>query len=165
MMVQARERAAENRAKALRETVRKMTTAARVAQRFAGGRPSNELRTVQEAIWMAKAMDRQLRESMKANGLDPDDSRILICYLTPDLSMLFTEPFVEGQEQALHSKLASQCCIMAGLIYVIVERDPKVLKERGTDDVTIMGAKPFLNTKLVLTALRERIDRASERMD
>jgi len=134
-----------------------MTTAARVAKNFAGGRPTNELRTVQESIWMAKAFDRQLRDSMKANGLEPDDSRVLICYLTPDLSMLFTEPFFEGKESEIQAKLASQCCIMVGLIYVIRERDPKMLKERGTDDLTLMGAKPFLNTKLVNAALDERI--------
>src|SRR5579864_5236828 len=128
MMMLTPERRAENRAKALQKTVRNMTTAARVAKNFAGGRPTNELRTAQEAIWMAKAFDRQLRDSMRANGLDPNDCRVLICYLTPDLSMLWTEPFYEWKESEIQAKLTSQCCIMAGLIYVIVERDPKVLK-------------------------------------
>jgi hypothetical protein len=154
------QKAAGNRARALRETIGRMSTAARVHKHFAGGRPTNELRTVQEAIWVAKALDRQLRDSMAANGLNPDDSRVLVCYLTPDLSMLFTEPFFAGKEQALHAKLASTCCIMAGLIYVVRERDPKVLKEHGNDDLCLMGTKPFLNTKLVNAALNERIETA-----
>jgi hypothetical protein len=149
---------AENRAAALNKTVEKMSAAAKVQRRFSAGRPMNELRTIQESIWMAKSLDQQLRDAMKNEGLKPEDSSVLLCYLTPDLSMLFTEPYVDGQEHSLHAKLAGRCCIMVGLIFGVRERDPRVLKTRGNDNLWILGAKPFLTTKLVLTALKQRLD-------
>jgi hypothetical protein len=132
-------------------TAEKMSRAAKVQMRFSSGPRMNELRTVQEAILLANSLDRQLKDAMRSEGLKPEDSSVIIAYMTPDLSMLFTEPYVSGKEREIQAKLAEQCCIMVGLIFGVRDREEK------DPDTWILGAKPFLSTKLVLTALSERL--------
>ena len=147
------------RAAALRRTVENMTKAEKVQRRFSAGRPTNELRTAQEAIWMARALKHQLHDAMKEEGLSPDDCYVHIAALTPDLSMLLTHRFVDGNEEeikALHGKVTSVCSIMVGLIFAIEEREPKAIKQFGGPH-KVLGAKAFLNTKLVADALSQRI--------
>jgi hypothetical protein len=126
-----------------------MTTVQKIHRALQSGRLKSELRTVSEAIHAARALTMQI----EAAGLKHDeDFQVHIAYLTPDLSMLFTERYIRGEESAIHAKLAGPgtCCIMAGLVFGI--RD----KEHGGD--FLIGARPFLETPLVLSALRQRME-------
>ena len=137
----------------------KMTAAQRVQQRIASGAFKSELRTATEAIWMAKAMDGQLREAMREAGLNPKECWVHIAFMTPDLSTLSTVRFVEGTEQQMHDSLTGpgKCSIMVGLIFGIAERDPEKLRETGGEMGTYIGAKPLLLTERVREALKQRI--------
>jgi hypothetical protein len=149
----------DRRAAVLRKTVQSMTTAERVQRRFSAGRPTNELKTAQEALWMAHGLKQQLGEALKDEGLSPEDCEIHIAALTPDLSMLLTYRFTEGDAEKmreLHAKITSVCSIPVGLIFGVREHDSKAVKEFGGPHM-ILGAKPFLNTKLVADALNHRI--------
>lgn len=125
-----------------------MTQVEKISRALRSGQIKSELRTAQDAIWMAKALDQQ----MKSAGVDQKDRRVYVAYMTPDLSILSTLPFREGQEQAVLKTLTApgSCCIMAGLIFAM--RD----KEHGGD--WLFAHKPFLYTPLVATALKQRID-------
>lgn len=126
-----------------------MTRVQKIHRALQSGRLKSELRTVQEAVHAARALTMQIEaEGLKLN----EDFFVHIAYLTPDLSMLFTRRYIPGQESTIHSELAGpgSCCIMAGLVFGI--RD----NERGGD--FLIGARPFLETPLVLTALRQRME-------
>ena len=156
-MVSAREMKNVSRQRAAAE---KMTAAQRVQQRIASGTFKSELRTATEAIWMAKALDAQLRQAMKEAGLDAKDCGVYIAYMTPDLVTLSTVPFREGMEQQINDALVGpgKCGIMVGLIFTITERDREKLKRIPEDKVgTYLGAKPFLMTERIREALRMRI--------
>jgi hypothetical protein len=128
-----------------------MTPAAKVHQQLQSGPIKSELKTVHEAIFLASAFNRQAKEAMELKGLDHSKNfGLVICYLTPDLSMLFTKRFVPGEESRIEREMAGQCCIMAGLIFGICD-----LEHRGD---WLFGMRPFLVTPLVLQALRERAE-------
>jgi hypothetical protein len=149
----------DRRAAVLRKTVQSMTTAERVQRRFSAGRPMNELKTAQEALWMAQGLKQQLRDALKEEGLNPEDCEVHIAALTPDLGMLLTYRFTEGDAEKmreLHAKMTGVCSIMVGLIFAVRDHDPKRIKEFG-GAAMIMGAKPFLNTKVVVDALSHRL--------
>ncbi|HEY6769385.1 MAG TPA: hypothetical protein VI386_31970 [Candidatus Sulfotelmatobacter sp.] len=133
-------------------TAENMTQAQRVQHQLHSGPVKSELRTVQEAIQIASAFNRQAKEAMKDRKKleHARDFSLVLAYLTPDLSALFTAKFVPGEETKLYKELSSGCCIMAGLIFGI--RDP----EHKND--WLLGVKPFLTTPLVLSALKQRID-------
>lgn len=131
-------------------TAEKMTRAQRVHHQLLSGPVKSELRTVPETIQLAAAFNRQARKGLEDLGLDPDNGfALVIAYLTPDLSTIFTCRFVAGKEAEVHKALTAECCIMAGLIFGM--QDP----EHNGD--WLYGAKPFLTTPLVLSALKERI--------
>jgi len=137
-----------------------MTPAERIAKRFSGGRPMNELRTAKEAIWTAAALKQQLGAALEEEGLNPEDCTVHIAALTPDLSMLLTHKFTDGTTEGmekLHARVTSVCSIMVGLIFAIEETDAAAIKKFGRKH-KVLGAKPFLNTKVVSEALQHRID-------
>lgn len=147
MMETARRQPAKSRQKIAAEA---MTKTEQVYRQLRSGPIPNELRTVQEAIFLASAFTRQAKEAMLAKGLNPDTLVVVIAYMTPDLSVLHTRKFVPGAEKHLQNELAAECCIMAGLIFGI--RDPDHNNE------WLVGEKPFLNTPLVRSALSQRIE-------
>jgi hypothetical protein len=154
------EAASSNRSKALKATLSSMSKAAKIHRQFSVGRHMNEMRTAREAIWMAKALDQQIKAEMVSEKLSPEDTSVLLCYMTPDLAILSTLPFRAGQEEKIYAELTGpgKCAIMVGLIFGIHERDPKVTaKFSDPDGVWLLGQKPFLNTDLVRTALSQRI--------
>jgi hypothetical protein len=132
-------------------TAESMTEAQRVEHQLQSGRVKSELRTVPETIQIASAFYRQAREAMKARkGLDTENGfALVIAYLTPDLSTLFTRKYVPGEEGHIYRELSTECCTPVGLIFGI--RDPQ------HDNQWLIGAKPFLTTPLVLEALKQRI--------
>ena len=151
-----------------RTAAEKMTDAQRVQQRIASGAFKSELRTATEAIWMAKALDQQLRDAMKLAKLEPDEDCIVhIAYMTPDLSTLSTVRFTEGKEREIHAELTGpgKCSIMAGLIFGVRERDAKKLEafkqKPANSSVWLLSSKPFLSTDLVHAALKQRIEEES----
>lgn len=101
---------------------------------------------------MAKALDQQI----KASGVDAQDRRVYVAYMTPDLSVLSTLPFTEGQEAAILATLTAPgaCCIMVGLIFAL--RDT----EHGGD--WLFAQKPFLVTPNVVMALEQRVQIGTE---
>lgn len=127
-----------------------MTKAARIMQKLASGQPRSELRTAREAVMTAAAFDRKFREAMEADKLKPEDSRVVICYLDNSLTMLFTEPYFPGKEDQLTDKLSKTCGVMAGLLFMIIDRENK--------GEIVISAKAFLHTKLVLEALKQRLE-------
>ena len=148
-----------NRREALRKTVEDMTAAERIVRRFSAGRPMNELRTAQEAIWMASALQHELGEALKAEGLNPEDCYVHIAALTPDLGYLITHKFGSGDAEtmkALHGKITSVCSTLVGLIFGVREHDREAIKKHGGRHF-VLGAKQFLATKLVAEALEHRI--------
>jgi hypothetical protein len=98
----------------------------------------SELRTVSETIHAASALYKQIEIA----GMSPKDFKVNIAYVTPDLSALFTHPFVLGQEATIQAALSGQgtCCIMVGLLFGL--RD-------NVEKNWIVGARPFLRTPLV----------------
>lgn len=158
-MVSTRDTKSVSRQRAAAE---KMTAAQKVQQRIASGAFKSELRTATEAIWMAKALDAQLRQAMMDAGLDPKDCLVHIAYMTPDLATLSTVRFTEGMEQQINDALVGpgKCSIMVGLIFAIGERDAEKLREAGVPKdkmATYLSAKPFLLTERVREALKMRI--------
>jgi hypothetical protein len=150
------------RAKTLKATLNDMSKAAKIHRKFSAGRPMNELQTAREALWIAKAFDQQLKAEMAEQGLQPDDTRVLLCYMTPDLVILSTLAFKAGREEEIYSVLTGpgKCAVMVGLIFGIHERDPKVTskpKFKDPDGVWLLGQKAFLNTEIVRSALLQRI--------
>jgi hypothetical protein len=129
-----------------------MTQAAKVQHQLQSGPVKSELRTVQEAIHIAAAFNRQAKEAMKGHKrLDhAKNFRVVIAYMTPDLSTIFTRKFEPGAETAIAEELSSGCCIMVGLIFGI--QDPE------HNDDWLYGVKPFLVTPLIVSALKQRID-------
>jgi hypothetical protein len=131
-------------------TAENMTEAQKVQHQLQSGPVKSELRTVQDAIQTAAAFNRQAKEAMQSKGLNHEkDFSLVLAYLTPDLSSLFTRKFVPGQEADIYKDLASGCSIMAGLIFGIRDH-----KHNGD---WLLGLKPFLVTPLVTSALRERL--------
>jgi hypothetical protein len=80
------------------------------------------------------------------------DFSVVIAYMTPDLSMLFTRRYEHGKESEIQADLSGpgKCCIMAGLIFGIRDHD------HGGD--WLIGGKPFLHTPLVISALKQRME-------
>jgi hypothetical protein len=125
-----------------------MSDSERVHRQLTSGPTKSELRTVPEVIGTASAFNRQAKEAMKLKHLDhAKDFVLTIGYLTPDLGILYTKKFVEGHEAELQKALASECAIFCGLIFGIREG-------KGW----LLGARPFLNTPLVLSALKGRLE-------
>jgi hypothetical protein len=125
-----------------------MTKVQKISRALRSGAIKSELRTAQDAIWMAKALDQQI----KAAGLGDNDRHVYIAYMTPDLAVLSTLPFVEGREQEILKLLTGPgtCSIMVGLVYAM--RDD----EHGGD--WLFAHKPFLATPNVVAALDQRAE-------
>ena len=126
----------------------KMTRVENISRALRSGPLKSELRTAQEAIWMAKALDQQI----KVAGLDAKDRHVYVAYMTPDLSVLSTLRFVEGQEPAMLKTLTAPgaCCIMVGLIFA--------MRDKEHDGDWLFAHRPFLVTPNVLMALNQRIE-------
>jgi hypothetical protein len=131
-----------------------MTQAEKVQHQLQSGPVRSELRTIQEAIHIASAFNRQAREAMKAHKkLDHEtDFALVIAYMTPDLSTLFTTRFVSGRGAEIAKELSAKdtCALPVGLIFGI--QDPEHNRE------WLFGVKPFLTTPLVISALKQRLD-------
>ena len=130
-----------------------MTAAQKIHRALQSGPIKTELRTVQESIHIARALSAKARVEMDVKGLSHEkDFSVHIAYMTPDLSFLSTRRYEAGKEAAIYSDLAGpgKCCIVVGLVFGIRDR------EHGGD--WLLGARPFLNTPLVLMALKQRIE-------
>jgi hypothetical protein len=124
-----------------------MTRVQKIHRALQSGQLKSELRTVSEAIHAARALTMQI----EAAGLkDERDFHVHVGYMTPDLSMLWTRRYERGQEAAIQEDLSGpgKCCIPVGLVFGI--RDP----EHGGD--WLIGSRPFLDTPLVRTALKQQ---------
>lgn len=146
MMVSARTETKSRQQKAADN----MTRVKKVVRALGSGQLKSELRTVQEAIHLARG----LFMNIESHGFkaDKEEFAVHIAYMTPDLSMLFTRKFEPGDKAAakIQADLSGQCCIMVGLLFGI--RDP------DHDDDAWIGARPFLSTPLVLMALKQRVE-------
>ena len=139
----------------------KMTPMQRLARALQSGQLKSELRTMSEAIHMARALAMQIGNTLKTpeyseNFKNPsyaEHYHVAIAYMTPDLSMLFTWPYEPGKEAEIQERLTGtgKCCIPVGLVFGI--RDPK----QGGG--WLSGARPFLNTPLVIMALKQPVGR------
>jgi hypothetical protein len=130
-----------------------MTAVAKIHRALQSGQLKSELRTVQEAIHAARALNAQAKAAMDDKGLThAKDFSMHIAFMTPDLSTLFTRRFELGQEAVIQAELSGpgMCCVMVGLVFGIRDHD------HGGD--WLIGARPFLATPLVLMALKQRID-------
>jgi hypothetical protein len=149
------------RSKTLKATLNAMSDAAKIHRQFSVGKPMNSMRNAREAVWMAKALNQQLRLEMTKAGLLPEDVFVHLAYMTPDLTILSTLQFITGQEEIIYEELtgAGKCAIMVGLIFGIRERDPNVLKKLNREDegVWLLGQKPFFTAEPVRSALSQRI--------
>jgi hypothetical protein len=127
-----------------------MTRVGKLMRALQSGQLKSELRTVQEAIHLARALFMHI----ESQGFKSEEEQfaVHIAYMTPDLSMLFTRKFEPGDKAAatIQADLSGQCCIMVGLIFGIV--DPE------NHDSALGGARPFLNTPLVMMALKQRLE-------
>ena len=126
-----------------------MTRVQKVVRALQSGQFKSELRTVQEAIHLARGFF----TNIESQGFKPDkDFAVHIAYMTPDLSMLFTRKFEPGDKAAakIQADLSAQCCIMVGILFGIIDPD--------NDDDALIGARPFLDTPLVVTALKQRVE-------
>lgn len=132
-----------------KKTAESMTKAQKVHRQLTSGPVKSDLRTSQEAVQIAAAFYRQLKEVMRLRELG-SEFKVHIAYLTPDLCFLFTKLYEPGQEKQILEFLSQGCHIMAGLLFGI--RDP----EHSGD--WLIGAKPFLNAPLVVSALKQRMD-------
>jgi len=138
----------------------KMTPVQRLARALQSGQLKSELRTMPEAIHMAHALAMQIGNALKmpeyANEFKKptyaEHYHVAIAYMTPDLSMLSTWPYEPGKEAEIQQQLSGpgKCCIPVGLFFGI--RDPK----QGAG--WLSGARPFLNTPLVIMALKQRLE-------
>jgi hypothetical protein len=117
-----------------------MSDVQRLHRALLSGRLKMELRTVSESIHAARALYTQIKAH-----LEPKDFHVHIAYMTPDLSMLSTHPFVPGEEATIQAELSGMCCIMVGLAFAL--RD-------WTNKNWIVGARPFLDTPLVHLAFK-----------
>lgn len=130
----------------------KMSPVQKLCQRLSSGAIRSELRTVQETMHMARALVEQMGQLGKEYGLCKTygkDYSVAVAFLTPDLSVLNTWPFNLGKEAEMQTALSGpgRCTIPVGLVYEVM--DP--------DGGRMMGARVFLNTPLVVMALKQRI--------
>jgi hypothetical protein len=135
-----------------RKAADNMTEAKKLHQKLGSGAIKSELRTVPETIHLASTFYRQAQQAIKQEykKLDSENGfALVIAYLTPDLSNLFTRKYMPGEEGHIYRELSTECCIMVGLIFGV--RDP----EHNND--WLIGGKPFLNTPLVIDAMKQRI--------
>lgn len=136
-----------------------MTDVQRLMRALQSGRLKSELRTAQEAIHAARALAVQIGSTLNSPGFakhfkNPkyaEHYHVAVAYMTPDLSMLFTEPYTPGKELELQQRLSGPgtCCIPVGLVFGI----------RDTEGPGwYSGARPFLETPLVIMALKQRLE-------
>jgi hypothetical protein len=125
-----------------------MTRVQKISRALRSGAIKSELRTAREAIWMAKGLDQQIQ----AAGVDAKDRHVYIAYMTPDLSVLSTLPFIEGNEPSILKTLTAPgaCCIMVGLVYA--------MRDREREGQWLFAPKPFLATPNVVAALNQRAE-------
>jgi len=136
----------------------KMTGAEKLARALQSGLMKGDLRTLQEAIHMARALAMQIPitaknyKGLKLSDKYGEDFHVAIAYFTPDLSAIFTHPYEPGKEAEIQEQLSGpgKCCIPIGLIFGIRDH------ERGARWWS--GARPFLNTPLVIMALKQRVE-------
>jgi hypothetical protein len=114
------------------------------------GQLKSELHTVSEAIHAARALHTQI---VSADILKAKDFAVHIAYLTPDLSVLSTRPYVPGQEAAIQAELTKpgMCCIVVALTFGL--RD----WEKGN---WLLGSRVLLRTALVERALQQWMQEA-----
>ena len=137
-----------------------MTDAQKLARALQSGRLKSELRTVSEAIHAARALTIQIGTTLHSPGFSKhfknakygENYHVSIAWMTPDLSMLMTEPYTPGKDAEIQQKLSGpgSCCIPVGLIFGIL--DPQ------HDNSWLAGARPFLVTDLVVMALKQRLE-------
>jgi hypothetical protein len=138
----------------------KMTPVQRIARALQSGPIKSELRTVQETIHLARALDTQAKHMMDGvKGLDhAKDFGVQIAYMTPDLSVLHTLKYEAGREAAIQAELSGgsgRCCIMVGLVFGM----------RDSDGTWYHGGRRFLDTELVRMALAQRMQESSAAQD
>jgi hypothetical protein len=121
-----------------------MSKVQRLHRALQSGPLKSELRTVSESIHAARGLFKQIESA----GLEHKDFAVHIAYMTPDLSALFTRPYVPGEEAAIQAELSGQgtCCIMVGLTFGLRDLE----RENW-----IVGARPFLRTPLVMMAFAQ----------
>jgi hypothetical protein len=124
-----------------------MSKVQNLSRALQSGRLKMDLRTVPEAIHAARSLYSQI----KSEGIEAKDCHVHVAYLTPDLSALFTRPYVPGEEAAIQAELSAQgmCCIMVGTAFAL--RD----WERGN---WVVGYRPFLSTPLVERAFEQWLE-------
>lgn len=135
-----------------------MSAAQKLARALSSGILKSNLRTVQEAIYIARALWTQAPVTAKnyrtVNGqplqLSEGDFEVAIAYMTPDLTTLNTWPYDPKREGEILDELLGpgKCTIPVGLIFAILDH------ERGTRQ---QGARPFLNAEIVKFALEQRL--------
>lgn len=140
-----------------KQAAENMTRVGKLMRALQSGQLKSELRTVQEAIHLARALFMHI----ESQGFKSEEEQfaVHIAYMTPDLSMLFTRKFEPGDKAAatIQADLSGQCCIMVGLIFGIIDPD--------NHDNALGGARPFLNTPLVMMALKQRLESDSIRLN
>jgi hypothetical protein len=129
---------AKSRQKLAAENMSKVQLLNRALQ---SGPLKSELRTVSEAIHAARALYKQIEGA----GIAPKDFHVHIAYLTPDLSVLSTQPFEIGYEPLIQTSLSgTTCSIMVGILFLIRDWERKNWA---------VGARAFLDTPLVRKAI------------
>ena len=126
----------------------KMTKVQRLHRALQSGPLKSELRTAFESIHAARALYEQIERA----GIAADDYNVHVAYVTPDLSALFTVPFMPGQEAAIQAELSGpgRCAIIVGLTFSLRDWDA------GNWSV---GVRPFLKTPLVEMAFENLVKR------
>jgi hypothetical protein len=126
-----------------------MSKEQRVHRQLQSGPLKRELRNAKETVWTAAGFYRQAREAMTAQGLTfgEDTFAMVVCYLSPDLTTLWTLKYIPGEEQKLNEELNQSCGVIIGLMFGVLEPGHGWL----------MGVRPFLDTPLVLEAFKARL--------
>jgi hypothetical protein len=140
----------------------KMTPVQKISRALQSGPVKSELRTVQEAIHLARALSSQAKSMMDGTkGADhAKDFGVHIAYMTPDLSVLHTLKYEAGQEAAIQAELSGgsgKCCIMVGLVFG--------MRDHSKGGMWYFGGRPFLNTELVRMALAQRMQESGAAQD
>jgi hypothetical protein len=119
----------------------RMTKVKMLQQRLSSGAVKSDLRSVSEGIHAARALYKQIEVS----GMPAKDFWVHIAYLTPDLSVLSTQPFEPGKEAAIQAELSGQgmFCIVVGLVFGLRDWENKHWT---------LGSRIFLRTPLVNAA-------------
>jgi hypothetical protein len=148
-MVRTQERTETNRQK---EAAAAMSPLKQMQRALSSGALKSEFRTIHEAINAARLMSAQIVAMAKRYDVKfksekyGDNFHVAVAFLTPDLTTLNTWPYTPGQETETYKAISGQNGICVALIFEIADAKEK-----------LMGARPFLITPLVMSALKERM--------